>query len=575
VMASQRLTFGADQEVRPQGLPNSSSNKGDPNGAEGSSSNRKRRPRKRRGNKSKNKELKERMQKYERGLDRTDESKPKLETKEIRDKKLKRNLFANEKVVSRAAEHTARAEILMTQDAGYLEAEGMEKTWRFKQDQLKKEVDVRTKQKMFSLDLDKFGPYALDFTLDGRYMLLGGRKGHISLMEWQKFKLETEFHVQETIRDVAFLHNQAMYAVAQKKYTYIYDNDGLELHCLRNHSDVNKLAFLPYHFLMVTVGMTGWLKYQDVSTGTIIAQHRTKLGQCHVMAQNPANAVMCLGHKNGTVTLWSPSITQPLVKMLCHRGPLRALAVSRDGKHMATSALDGRVKIWDLRNYKELHSYFSIRPAASLDISQKGMLALGCGSHVQIWKDAFQTKQKDPYMVHEMPGHTISRVKFCPYEDILGVSSSKGFQSVVVPGAGEPNFDSFEHNLFATRKQARERLVNRLLEKLPPEMISLDSDLVGSVDEAPLAVKQAERLEEAKRRKAEELANKKEKNKARGRNTAGKRWRRKRGNVMDERTAQRREKIAKIHNARKLAREDSKRKEKGMAKDALARFKML
>lgn len=126
------------------------------------------------------------------------------------------------------------------------------------------------------------------------------------MMDWNRFQLQSEFHVRETTRDIAILHNYTLYATAQKKYVYIYDKDGVELHILRNHIQPNVLDFLPYHFLLVSVGQAGYLKYQDTSTGQLVAEHRTKLGDCRVMRQNPFNACMCLGHGNGTVQLVPP-----------------------------------------------------------------------------------------------------------------------------------------------------------------------------------------------------------------------------------------------------------------------------
>jgi U3 small nucleolar RNA-associated protein 7 len=82
---------------------------------------------------------------------------------------------------------------------------------------------------------------------------------------------------------------------------------------------------------------TGVLHYQDTSTGQIVAQHRTRLGACAAMRQNPYNGVLCCGHNNGTVTMWTPNITTPVVKMLCHRGAITALAVDPTGHQLVTA----------------------------------------------------------------------------------------------------------------------------------------------------------------------------------------------------------------------------------------------
>ena len=65
------------------------------------------------------------------------------------------------------------------------------------------------------------------------------------------------------------------------------------------------------------------------------------------------------------------------------QGPVTSVAIDTSGRHMATAGADGQLKVWDLRMLKPLHAYGCIRPAITLDISQRGMLAVGFGRRVQ------------------------------------------------------------------------------------------------------------------------------------------------------------------------------------------------
>lgn len=178
----------------------------------------------------------------------------KISTRGVKDKKLRINLKALENKYKDATLKAKDAEILLENESGYLEPEGeLEKTYKVRQDELRQDIAIETAKKGFELKLEGLGPYSADYTRNGRGLLLAGRKGHVATMDWRGGQLGCELQLQETVRDAKWLHNDQYFAVAQKKYVYIYDHAGVELHCLRKHIEVTNMEFLPYHFLLATV----------------------------------------------------------------------------------------------------------------------------------------------------------------------------------------------------------------------------------------------------------------------------------------------------------------------------------
>ncbi|KAB1261891.1 WD repeat-containing protein 46 [Camelus dromedarius] len=412
--------------------------------------------------------------------------------------KTRSRLEAAEAEEEEVSVRAARSELLLAEEPGFLEGEDGEDTARIRQADIVEAVDIASAAKHFDLNLRQFGPYRLNYSRTGRHLAFGGRRGHVAALDWVTKKLMCEINVMEAVRDIRFLHSEALLAVAQNRWLHIYDNQGIELHCIRRCDRVTRLEFLPFHFLLATASETGFLTYLDVSVGKIVAALNARAGRLDVMTQNPYNAVIHLGHSNGTVSLWSPAMKEPLAKILCHRGGVRAVAVDSTGTHMATSGVDHQLKIFDLRGtFQPLSARTLPQGAGHLAFSQRGLLAAGMGDVVNVWAGQCKASPpllEQPYLTHRLSGHVHS-LQFCPFEDVLGVGHSGGITSMLIPGAAEPNFDGLENNPYRSQKQRQEWEVKALLEKVPAELICLDPRALAEVDVISLEQKKKERIE--------------------------------------------------------------------------------
>lgn len=239
---------------------------------------------------------------------------------------------------------------------------------------------------------------------------------------------------------------------------------------------------------------------------------------------------------------------------------------------MVSTGQDLKMAIWDIRMFKEIHSYFLRQPGSSVAISDRGLTAVGWGTQVSVWKGLFgaaaadQEKVQSPYMAWGGEAKRIELVRWCPLEDVLGISHDKGFSSIIVPGSGEPNFDATEANPYENTKQRQEAEVRGLLNKLQPEMISLKPDYIGNIDLASAKTRKEDH--DLNKEQGEHLA--KLKNRGRGKNSALRKYLRKKGgrNVIDEKTLR----IEVLRKEQSAKAKERLQKEKVELGPALARF---
>ena len=447
---------------------------------------------------------------------------------------------ANSERAARHERHARSAEdVLDTERAGFLRSEGpLERTTTVRQATIRASVDrAAAARGSFELDLKagKLTPYTVThYSRSGRSLLLASEKGHVALMEWRAAKLRAEIFANETVRDAVFLHSDKFFAVAQRRYAYIYDNSGLQVHVLREHKDPGRLAFLPHHLLLASASCPtsefSRIVYTDTTSGHEVARHdfgarKHDLGAVSSLCTNLANGVVHAAHSNGVVSLWGPMSGTPLARLFAQRGGVRHLAVDPSRNVMATLGHEGTLKEYDLRTFRPVAETTVTPLATSMTYSQRSLLAVCGGSTVNIWDARKLNEGGKPYMSERYHGLRPTALDFCPYEDALAVCHRDGMCTMLVPGAGEAVFDSSAPNPYMTRKQAREAEVSTMLDRLPPETIALDTGFIGAVDENPVKRAEEARLKELKAEAAARVRGM-HVNRAKGRNKISKRVKR-------------------------------------------------
>ncbi|HUX94544.1 MAG TPA: hypothetical protein VMV47_02330 [Bacteroidales bacterium] len=188
---------------------------------------------------------------------------------------------------------------------------------------------------------------------------------------------------------------------------------------------IRSIAFVPGKREFFTSGYDGKvLKWsldgedqslQIVYSGTDIIE---------VLAVSPDASWLALGSSNAAIKMVSLKGNSPGYEMTGHKGKLKSMIFSYDGKYLYSASLDGKVLKWDLSARTSSNMTDGTLPLISIDVSLNGKYVAGINSEggVVVWN---QENKSDNFRI-ETVGKNIKVVRFNPDNNILALGDVNG-----------------------------------------------------------------------------------------------------------------------------------------------------
>ena len=246
-------------------------------------------------------------------------------------------------------------------------------------------LSLNTLRSVGTLDVLKTKLYAVQFSPDGRALLLGGADGRI--YQW---------HFADQL--LALRPSGG----SRKKHIETYIGPAASISALTFHPLGR--VFFSGDWLG---GVNAWLVYrsdvfggeydENILGGRVFAGSSTRSGAgrsdsdaVDLLSITPDGEYVCLGSQLGALELWAVRALRRLDKVQAHAGPLYDLKLSPDGRRVATLARDSKLKLWDveitadagmpIKAALKLFREIEISGGRSVDFLDNSRLLLGTAS---------------------------------------------------------------------------------------------------------------------------------------------------------------------------------------------------
>ena len=192
-----------------------------------------------------------------------------------------------------------------------------------------------------------------------------------------------------------------------------------------HNGDIKSLAFVPGKHEFITSGNDGkvlkWSLNRNDQTFQVIYSGSDIID---VLAVSPDASWLACGGSNAAIKMIPLKGNNIGYEMKGHRGGIKSLIFSYDGKYLYSAALDGKVLKWDINTRTSTNVTTGSMEITSIDLSSNGnhLAGISTDGNVVVWNP--ETKS-DNFRI-ETTGKNIKVIKFNPENNLLALGDING-----------------------------------------------------------------------------------------------------------------------------------------------------
>jgi len=191
---------------------------------------------------------------------------------------------------------------------------------------------------------------AIAVSRDGRWVAAGGRGRSIYLWQIDSGALAGEFrYTIGRVEALAFTPDASGIVCGTHKgrlELYERGHDGARWSVRTGLGRIAGLSVPPRAAGAVSAGVGGMVAYWDLKDGSEKQRILPMRGRLTSLAVTPDAALLLVGLTSGKACLTERASDREVAVLDGHAGPVTAAALSGTGKHAATGAIDGSVRLW-------------------------------------------------------------------------------------------------------------------------------------------------------------------------------------------------------------------------------------